>query len=109
MMNQNQNQNAAAEFEEQPPQEQEQQQEQEQEQEQEQNNFHDTCVASYLHRCSDDLQVYDVVYHCRPREKSLARGHGPYDDMLQVGICSYHHNKLISRFPSEEERCLPQI
>ena len=86
--NQNQNQNVAAE---------------------EQVNFRDTCVASYMNRCSNDLQVYDIIYHCRPREKDLARGHGPYDDTLQVGICSYHHNKILANIPDDEERRLPEI
>jgi len=77
--------------------------------EQEQVNFHEKCTASYLNRCSDDLQVYDVVYHCRPREKDLVRGHGPYDDTLQVGICNYHYNKILANVPEDEERCLPEI
>jgi len=89
MQNQNQNQNLAAA--------------------EEQVNFHDTCVASYLNRCSDDLETYNVVYHHRPREKDLARGHGPYDDTLQVGICSYHHNKILANVPEDEERRLPEI
>ena len=75
----------------------------------EQVNFRDTCVASYMNRCSDDLETYNVVFHCRPREKDLARGHGPYDDTLQVGICSYHHNKILANVPEDEERRLPEI
>ena len=79
------------------------------EHQQEQVNFRDTCVASYMNRCSNDLQIYDIIYHCRPREKDLARGHGPYDDTLQVGICSYHHNKILANVPDDKERRLPEI
>jgi hypothetical protein len=64
------------------------------------------CDAEYYGKCGGQLYQYPVVYHCRPREKDLSRGHGPSDSIEKVVLCEGHYNQITD---AEENKQLPEL
>jgi hypothetical protein len=64
------------------------------------------CDAEYYGKCGGKLYEYPVVYHCRPRQKDLSRGHGASDSIEKVVLCEGHYNKISS---AEENKQLPEL
>ena len=64
------------------------------------------CDAEYYGKCGGQLYQYPVIYHCRPRQKDLSRGHGPSDSTEQVVLCEGHYNQIAG---TEENKQLPEL
>lgn len=63
-------------------------------------NQHDMmkCEAENYGKCGGPLTTESVVWHVRPRQKDLARGHSPHDTTLQVNICAKHHKQITDQY-----------
>jgi len=64
------------------------------------------CDAQYYGKCGGKLHEYPVTYHCRPRQKDLARGHGSYDTTEKVVLCEGHYTQISG---AEENKQLPEL
>ena len=64
------------------------------------------CDAQYYGKCGGRLYEYPVTYHCRPRQKDLARGHGSYETTEKVVLCEGHYTQITG---AEENKQLPEL
>jgi hypothetical protein len=64
------------------------------------------CDAQYYGKCGGKLYEYPIVYHCRPRQKDLSRGHGASDSIEKVVLCEGHYNQIAG---AEENKQLPEL
>jgi hypothetical protein len=56
------------------------------------------CEAENYGKCGGPLTTESVVWHVRPRQKDLARGHSEHDTTLQVDICAKHHKQITDQY-----------
>jgi hypothetical protein len=56
------------------------------------------CEAENYGKCGGPLTTESVVWHVRPRQKDLARGHYEHDTTLDVDICAKHHKQITDQY-----------
>ncbi len=56
------------------------------------------CEAENYGKCGGPLTTESVVWHVRPRQKDLARGHYERDTTLDVNICAKHHKQITDQY-----------
>ena len=56
------------------------------------------CEAENYGKCGGPLITESVVWHVRPRQKDLARGHSERDTTLNVDICAKHHKQITDQY-----------
>jgi len=56
------------------------------------------CEAECYGKCGGNLNEHEIIWHVRPRNKDLLRGHSAYDTTINVFLCAEHATRIASKF-----------